>query len=85
MADGGYLAPPSKDPSKETIWVETQKRLDRFLPDLFKEIFPSAPEEIPARVPTPQNDLPHPPSEEASREEPSEKAGTATEAEIEID
>jgi brefeldin A-resistance guanine nucleotide exchange factor 1 len=40
MADGGYLAPPTKDPSKETIWVETQKRLDRFLPNLFAEIFP---------------------------------------------
>lgn len=42
MADGGYLAPPSQDPSKETIWVETQKRLDRFLPQLFAEIFPPA-------------------------------------------
>lgn len=44
MADGGYLAPPSQDPSKETIWTETQKRLDRFLPQLFAEIFPPAPE-----------------------------------------
>lgn len=44
MADGGYLAPPSQDPSKEKIWVETQKRLDRFLPQLFTEIFPPAPE-----------------------------------------
>lgn len=40
MADGGYLAPPSEDPSKEKIWVETRKRLERFLPDLFAEIFP---------------------------------------------
>lgn len=42
MGDGGYLAPPTKDPSKEKIWTETRKRLDRFLPDLFTEIFPEA-------------------------------------------
>jgi brefeldin A-resistance guanine nucleotide exchange factor 1 len=40
MGDGGYLAPPTKDPSKEKIWTETRKRLDRFLPNLFTEIFP---------------------------------------------
>lgn len=42
MADGGYLASPTQDPSKEKIWMETQKRLDRFLPHLFGEIFPPA-------------------------------------------
>jgi brefeldin A-resistance guanine nucleotide exchange factor 1 len=46
MADGGYLVPPSQDPSKEEIWVETRKRLGRFLPDLFSEIFPDAPKEL---------------------------------------
>jgi brefeldin A-resistance guanine nucleotide exchange factor 1 len=45
MADGGYLVPPSQDPSKEEIWVETRKRLGRFLPDLFSEIFPDAPKD----------------------------------------
>lgn len=69
MADGGYLAPPTKDPSKEKIWVETQKRLDRFLPNLFKEIFPPAPEETPARVPTPGTGSTPPSIEEASCEE----------------
>jgi hypothetical protein len=39
MADGGYLVPPSQDPSKEEIWVETRTRLGRFLPDLFSEIY----------------------------------------------
>ncbi|KAF3483496.1 Sec7 domain-containing protein [Arthroderma uncinatum] len=44
MADGGYLvAPPNKDPTKDKIWTETRKRLDRFLPNLFAEIFPPAP------------------------------------------
>lgn len=45
MADGGYLVPPSQDPSKEEIWVETRKRLGRFLPDLFAEIFPHSAQE----------------------------------------
>ncbi|EFR03206.1 ARF guanine-nucleotide exchange factor 2 [Nannizzia gypsea CBS 118893] len=44
MANGGYLvAPPTKDPEKAKIWTETQKRLDRFLPNLFGEIFPTTP------------------------------------------
>jgi golgi-specific brefeldin A-resistance guanine nucleotide exchange factor 1 len=42
MAKDGYLVPPSedasKDASKEKLWVETWKRLDRFLPDLRKEL-----------------------------------------------
>ena len=42
MADGGHLVPPSQDPSKEQIWTETKKRLERFLPALFVEIFPDA-------------------------------------------
>ncbi|KAG2025533.1 hypothetical protein GB937_002789 [Aspergillus fischeri] len=50
MADGGHLVPPSQDPSKEPIWTETKKRLERFLPDLFKEIFPEDLIEKPAAV-----------------------------------
>lgn len=42
MADGGHLVPPSQDPNKAQIWVETKKRLERFLPALFVEIFPDA-------------------------------------------
>jgi brefeldin A-resistance guanine nucleotide exchange factor 1 len=38
MAKDGYLVPPSEDPSKEKLWVETWKRLDRFLPDLREEL-----------------------------------------------
>ncbi|KAJ5312471.1 hypothetical protein N7508_003301 [Penicillium antarcticum] len=45
MADGGYLVSPSQDPSKEETWVETRKRLGRFLPDLFTEVFPEASQE----------------------------------------
>lgn len=41
MADSGYLTPPPfSDSNKEKIWSETKKRLDRFLPNLFDELFP---------------------------------------------
>lgn len=40
MADGGFLAPPADNQKGSEIWNETWKRVDRFLPDLFAEIFP---------------------------------------------
>ncbi|KAL8831453.1 MAG: hypothetical protein Q9191_000864 [Dirinaria sp. TL-2023a] len=40
MADGGYLVPPSENERPSEIWEETSKRVDRFLPDLFREVFP---------------------------------------------
>jgi len=40
MSDSGYLVPPDKNPDKVELWNETWKRLDRFLPDLFGELFP---------------------------------------------
>lgn len=42
MVDGGYLMPPSENADNSEIWDETWKRVDRFLPDLYKEIFPEA-------------------------------------------
>lgn len=30
--------PPSQDPSKEKLWSESWKRIDRFLPELKKEL-----------------------------------------------
>ncbi|OLN97319.1 hypothetical protein CCHL11_01118 [Colletotrichum chlorophyti] len=38
MASSGYLVSPSRDPSKETLWNETWKRIDRFLPDLKSDL-----------------------------------------------
>ncbi|KAI1369319.1 Sec7-domain-containing protein [Xylaria arbuscula] len=38
MSSSGYLVPPSKDPSQENLWVETWKRIDRFLPELRKDL-----------------------------------------------
>jgi len=40
MADGGYLVPPAENEKPSEIWEETWKCVDRFLPDLFREIFP---------------------------------------------
>ncbi len=38
MITNDYLVPPSRDPSKEKLWTETWKRIDRFLPELKKEL-----------------------------------------------
>jgi brefeldin A-resistance guanine nucleotide exchange factor 1 len=38
MASSGYLVSPKKDASKEELWSETWKRIDRFLPDLRSEL-----------------------------------------------
>ena len=46
MSSSGYLVPPSEDPSQEKLWVETWKRLDRFLPDLRKELDLERPVEV---------------------------------------
>jgi brefeldin A-resistance guanine nucleotide exchange factor 1 len=40
MSSGGYLVPPNEKPQQEELWNETWKRLDRFLPSLFAELFP---------------------------------------------
>ncbi|KAI9649617.1 GDP/GTP exchange factor for ARF [Ciborinia camelliae] len=38
MSSSGYLVPHSQDEAQEKLWTETWKRIDRFLPDLRKEI-----------------------------------------------
>ncbi|KAF1955729.1 Sec7-domain-containing protein [Byssothecium circinans] len=40
MANGGFLAPPDEEPEREELWVETWKRINRFLPNFFAELFP---------------------------------------------
>lgn len=46
MSSSNYLVPPASDPSKEELWTETWKRIDRFLPDLKGELaFDEQPEE----------------------------------------
>lgn len=38
MSSSGYLTPPTQDATNEKLWVETWKRLDRFLPELRREL-----------------------------------------------
>ena len=38
MSSSGYLVAPNEDLSQQKLWVETWKRLDRFLPDLRKDL-----------------------------------------------
>ncbi|KAJ2904473.1 hypothetical protein MKZ38_008004 [Zalerion maritima] len=38
MSSSGYLVPPSQEPEKEKMWKETWKRIDRFLPELKKDV-----------------------------------------------
>jgi brefeldin A-resistance guanine nucleotide exchange factor 1 len=40
MSNGGYLAPPDEKPEQEELWNETWKRVNRFLPNFFEELFP---------------------------------------------
>lgn len=57
MSSNGYLVPPSKDPSKEKLWSESWKRIDRFLPELRKELDLD------------EKEAPGPQQQEAAREE----------------
>lgn len=45
MSSSDYLVAPSQEHSQEKLWVETWKRLDRFLPDLRKELDLDGPKE----------------------------------------
>jgi len=40
LSNGGYLVPPDEQPEKEQLWNETWKRINRFQPELFQELFP---------------------------------------------
>ena len=39
MANQGFLVPPTENPSHARLWEETSKRLDKFLPGMFEELF----------------------------------------------
>lgn len=47
MSSSGYLIHPTVDDAQEKLWIETWKRLDRFLPDLKAELALDAPVEEP--------------------------------------
>jgi len=40
MSHSEVLAPPDENPEQEELWNETWKRINRFLPNFFAELFP---------------------------------------------
>lgn len=51
MSSSGYLVPPRKEPSKEVLWTETWKRIDRFLPDLRSDLALEEPSQEDSQTP----------------------------------
>lgn len=47
MISSGYLVPPSRNSSKQPLWDETWKRVDRFLPDLRNDLASESSENSP--------------------------------------
>ena len=74
MGGAGYLSPPPEeglekpDKDDDKMWTETKKRLDRFLPDLFLEVFPQKAEDD-------DDDRRRRKQEEVKREEEKKKEG----------
>lgn len=50
MSSNGYLVPPSQNPEREELWNETWKRIDRFLPELRKDLALDEPQATDAPV-----------------------------------
>lgn len=61
MSSTGVLIRPSPQEEKEQkatpLWIQTWKRLERFLPDLKGELFPPEPERAPEPVPEPAEEV----------------------------
>ncbi|PSS02226.1 hypothetical protein BD289DRAFT_422197 [Coniella lustricola] len=73
MSSNGYLVPPSKDPSKEKLWSESWKRIDRFLPDLRKELALDVEEEqMPKNTPAAETEAEAPNVVDEKKEEEEE-------------
>lgn len=50
MSSSGFLVSPKQDPSKEKLWTETWKRIDRFLPDLRGDLALEEPDAEPSKT-----------------------------------
>lgn len=66
MSSGGYLAPPDRNPDQAELWNETWKRLNRFLPNFFEELFPEeANKPVPVKKVAAEEEKPVAPEESA--------------------
>ena len=75
MSSGGYLVPPDEKPEREELWNETWKRINRFLPNFFAELFPEE-----AKKPKGERKA----KELPVREKENEKAATEEEAKPDV-
>lgn len=51
MVDGGFLSPPKPTDKPSELWIETCRKVDRFLPGLVADLFPQA-AAVPIQSPT---------------------------------
>jgi brefeldin A-resistance guanine nucleotide exchange factor 1 len=79
LSSGGFLSPPDEKPEQEQMWNETWKRINRFQPNLFAELFPDEAGKPPK---TPREEKA--PVEEAKEGEKEEKEEKAEGAEQEL-
>lgn len=73
MSNGGFLAPPDEKPEQEELWNETWKRINRFLPSFFAELFPDEAQKPKAATRTSKD------GKEAPEKETGQEAATAEE------
>jgi brefeldin A-resistance guanine nucleotide exchange factor 1 len=57
MSSGGYLVPPQENPANEKLWNQTWLRLERFLPDLYSELYPEEAKARPSATPAQESSL----------------------------
>jgi golgi-specific brefeldin A-resistance guanine nucleotide exchange factor 1 len=76
MASSGYLVPPSEDrtEAQEKLWTGTWKRIDRFLPELRREL---AFDEEPEKAATPRKSLAKESENKNSMEQPAKPTAAA--------
>lgn len=76
MSSDGYLVPPEQNEQHAELWCETWRRLDRFLPGLFGELFPEE-----AKKGPPWKVVVRRPTEEVEREQTEKQAAREQNAE----
>jgi brefeldin A-resistance guanine nucleotide exchange factor 1 len=80
MSNGGYLAPPDEKPEQEELWNETWKRVNRFLPQFFEELFPEEAGK-PKKAALPVREKPSEETKDAEKQEEKPESGEVAEKE----